>query len=227
MESKDISGRLDFDDATRQFTQTRVTGEVLSYANPIDQVLRHRAFVQDELMKIGISLPVVPVVVITDSSTIIGSKSKEVSVFNITGLRSKLETLFARYPQALSEEQLDYVKDHFAACYTRVPIKRNYPSVPLLRCVICTKCRKQMVHIRRCFWCVACGAKNSRGIYEALHDYRLLYKEWITNSEFRAYMGIATVYTASKILRRMNLTHTGGNKNRRYFIPDDILEKCK
>ena len=227
MESKDIGGRLDFDDTTRQFTQTRKSGEVLSYSNPIDQVLRHQAFVRDELMKIGISLPVVPVVVMTDSSTIIGSKSKEVSVFNITGLRSKLDKLFELYPQVLSKEQLNYVKEHFAACYTRLPIKRNYPPVMLLRGAICTTCRKQMVHVRRCFQCVTCGAKNSRGMYEALHDYRLLYSEWITNSEFREYMGISTVYTASKMLKRMNLPHIGGNKNRRYFIPHDILERGK
>ena len=94
MESKDIGGRLDFDDTTRQFTQTRASGEVLSFSNPIDQVLRHQAFVLEELMKIGVSIPIVPVVVITDSSTIIGSKSKEVSVFNVTGLRSKVEKLF-------------------------------------------------------------------------------------------------------------------------------------
>jgi len=227
MESKDIGGRLDFDDTTRQFTQTRANGEVLSFSNPIDQVLRHQAFVQDELMKIGVSLPVVPVVVITDSSTIIGSKSKEVSVFNITGLRSKLEKLFERYPQVLSNGQLGYVKDHFVSCYTKLPIKRNYPPLLLLRGAICTTCRKQMVHVRRCFQCVACGVKNSRGMYEAMHDYRLLYKEWITNSEFRDYMGISTVYTASKMLKRMNLPHTGANKNRRYFIPEDILERCK
>ena len=227
MESKDIGGRLDFDDTTRQFTQTRANGEVLSFSNPIDQVLRHQAFVQEELMKIGVSLPVIPVVVITDPSTIIGSKSKEVSVFNITGLRSKLEKLFEHYSQVVSDEQLDYVKDHFITCYTRLPIKRNYPQVLLLPGAICTTCRKQMVHVRRCFQCVACGGKNSRGMYEAMHDYRLLYKEWITNSEFREYMGISTVYTASKMLKRMNLPHTGGNKNRRYFIPEDILEKCK
>ena len=148
MESKDIGGRLDFDDTIRQFTQTRASGEVLSYSNPVDQVLRHQAFVRDELMKIGISIPIVPAVVITDSSTIIGSKSKEVNVFNITGLRSKLEKLFERYPQVLSNEQLDYVKDHFISCYTRLPLKRNYPSVPLLPGVVCATCRKQMVHVR-------------------------------------------------------------------------------
>ena len=227
MESKDIGGRLDFDDTTRQFTQTRMSGEVLSYSNPIDQVLRHQAFVRHELMNIGISLPVVPIVVMTDSSTIIGSKSAEVSVFNITGLRSKLEKLFELYPQVLSEEQLDDVKDHFAVCYTKLPVKRNYPPVLLLRGAICTMCRKQMVHVRRCFQCMLCGAKNSRGMCEALHDYRLLYSEWITNSEFRAYMGIPNIYTASRMLKRMNLPHTGGNKNRKYFIPEDILEKCK
>ena len=163
----------------------------------------------------------------TDSSTIICSKSKEVSVFHITGLRSKLEKLFELYPPVLSKEQLDYVKERFATRYTRLPIKRNYPTVFLLPGVICTTCRKQMIHVRRCFQCVTCGAKNSKGMYEALHDYRLLYNEWITNSEFRAYMGISTVYTASKMLKRMHLPHIGANKNRRYFIPEDILERCK
>ena len=226
MESKDIGGTIDFDDKTRQFTQTRMDGTKVVFSNPVDQVLRHKAFVELELMKLGISIPIIAVITITDPSTMFGATSQEVDVFSITGLRSKLVKLFNQFPEVLSEQQLDYVKEHFMLCYKKQELNRKYPNVPLLKGVLCNACKAQMIHERKGFRCVRCGNKNSLGIYEAMHDYRLLYKDWITNSEFCDYVGVESMHTATKMLKRMDLKGVGEKRYRKYLIPRDILDKA-
>ena len=226
MESKDIGGIIDFDDKTRQFTQTRMDGTKVIFSNPVDQVLRHKAFVELELMKLGIRIPIIAVITITDPSTTFGATSQEVDVFSITGLRSKLVKLFNRFPEVLSENQLDYVKEHFLMCYKKQELNRKYPNVPLLKGVLCSSCKSKMVHERKGFRCVRCGTKNSLGMYEAMHDYRLLYKDWITNSEFRDYVGVESMHTATKMLKRMNLKAVGEKRYRKYLIPKDIFDKA-
>lgn len=226
METKDIGGRIDFDEKTGQLIQTRKDGNKLVYNSPTDQVKRHKAFIELELMKIGINLPVIPIVVFTDASAFIGNIPESIDVFRLTNLRSKLEKLFQMYPKVVNNQQVDYVKEHFECCFHPVTLKRNYPNLPLIKGVICSNCHLQMQHNRKVFYCANCGKKTTNSIYEVLHDYRLLYKEWITNQQFREYVGIESIYTASNMLRKLGLSYTGKYKDRKYFIPHNILDKA-
>ncbi|WP_431029143.1 hypothetical protein [Lysinibacillus sp. LZ02] len=175
-------------------------------------------------MKIGIDVPVVPVIVFTDPKTWIATPTQEVDVFRLSGLRSKVSRLFEQYPAALGEELLDYVKEHFIACYQKLVLKRIYPKVSVLKGVVCIGCRVQMRHERKGFRCMQCGTKTMNGIYEALHDYRLLYNDWITNQEFRDFLGVESIYTASRMLSKLGIDYMGNFKNRKYVIPPNILE---
>lgn len=222
MEAKDIGGRIDFDEERRQMIQTRADDTKMVYAHPGDQVLRHKAFIEAEILKIGISIPVIPIIVFTDAKTWIASSVNEVDIFRLNGLRQKLNLLFQKHEEVLNDDQLEKVKDHFIRSYRDIELRRQYSNIPLVQGIVCENCRMRMVHERKSFRCPGCNMKRMDGIDEAIQDYRLLYKDWITNSEFRNFMGVESIQTANKMLKRLGLRAEGGNRNRKYYIPAKI-----
>ncbi|MFC7685243.1 hypothetical protein ACFQU5_04630 [Ureibacillus sp. GCM10028918] len=62
-------------------------------------------------------------------------------------------------------------------------------------------------------------------LYQGLHDYRVLFDEWITNRAFREFFFIESGDTANKLLKRMKFYYEGSNKGRRYIIPKDVWRK--
>ena len=60
---------------------------------------------------------------------------------------------------------------------------------------------------------------------EALQDYRLLVSEWITNQQFREFMGIHSQDAAARILKKLNLEKNGSKKGSKYKIPLSIKIK--
>ncbi|MDN4492004.1 hypothetical protein [Ureibacillus aquaedulcis] len=80
--------------------------------NPIDQVRRHGGFVRGCLRELGILMPVVCGVVFCNSNSIIGKvNARDVLVFQVTGLRYKIERLFTQF----SKSVIDVSQMHFIA----------------------------------------------------------------------------------------------------------------
>ena len=219
METKDIGGRIDFDEERRQMIQTRADETKIVYAHPADQVLRHKAFIQEEMLKIGISIPVIPIMLFTDIKTWIATSESEVDIFRINGLRQKINLLFQKHKEVLDEEQLERIKDHFISSYRAIKLRRQYSDIPLVQGIVCENCRMRMIHERKGFRCPCCNVKKMDGVEEAMQEYRILYKDWITNSEFRDFMGVESIQTANKMLKRLGLRVEGENRNRKYYIP--------
>lgn len=229
VESKYIAGRLDINMQTNQCIRTRPNGVVEGFTNPVDQVKRHAGFVKNFLREVGVRLPVECGVVLTNPNSIIGKvNAPDVYVFQVSGLRHKMDQLFARYRepviddlqmQAIGEELISRRKDG-SSWRPKTDLSK------LQKGVLCTHCYGGVqMHYKNGKWgCSRCGNIDGMAFYEALNDYRLLWGEWISNSEFREFFGISPEKTAYRLLKQLDLASKGNFKDRVYHIPADILK---
>ena len=222
VEVKNVSGRIDFDDARRQFLRTREDGKVESFMNPIDQVKRHRELLINESLAWPEYIPVEAAVVIANPSTVIGRLSAEVPVFNVSGLRTKVHELMQKYTSIQVNPRM--VKGYLEQLY--VPIERipKDLSYPIQKGVLCLACSEVMQHTNKGFVCSGCGVRDREGIAlrQTLHDYRVLYGEVIGNREFREFCGVMSIRTANHILKSLLNQRIGKNKGSKYIIPEII-----
>lgn len=79
----------------------------------------------------------------------------------------------------------------------------------------------------RVWVCPHCFNHSKDAYYDALLDYFLFIKATITNREFREYLGIDSIKTASKLLTALNLPATGQKKGRIYHRPRDFLDQLE
>jgi hypothetical protein len=99
------------------------------------------------------------------------------------------------------------------------------PRSDLLTGVHCPSCRYLgMIYCRGSWHCPQCKCKSANAHLAALHDYYLLYGHTITNQQFREFLRIPSMKTASKMLVRLDLPHSGCKKQRVYQLLPEIFE---
>lgn len=223
LELKHIAGEMIYDAKRHQLIRT-YQGQVHSLGDPFSQVSRHEGWMERFLWEIGVrSLPVVAAVVVTTTSSILKQMPEHFHVFKLEGLRFKLKQFYDAYPVAVNSQVLQHIREEL--------LKRHQPKkwmppiegLKLRRGVLCT-CGMRMTYRYGVFTC-HCGQRSRDGFLRGLEDYRLLKDEWITNKAFREFFDIDDKHLVSKILKRMNLKAEGVGKSRKYFIPEDILER--
>lgn len=101
----------------------------------------------------------------------------------------------------------------------------NLTQYDILTGVQCPSCNYlPMIYYWGKWNCPNCKVKSKTAHMKAVHDYFLLIKPSITNTEFRKFLHIDSVHIAQKLLSSMNLTYTGKYKDRVYHsLP--FLEK--
>lgn len=149
-------------------------------------------------------------------------------MFQVSGLRYKVENLFAAYQDALVEEEelLRLAEDLIrrqkfgSGWQPKLNLKR------LRKGTLCSQCNHCVqMHYKYGKWsCPRCGNVDRNAFYEALNDYRLLWGESIANSKFREFFGIASERTAYRLLKGLSLKSTGKFKDRRHHIPAELEE---
>lgn len=85
-----------------------------------------------------------------------------------------------------------------------------------------------MLHSAGGFRCSKCGCfdRSDQALRQALYDYRALYGEKITNRQFREFMGVENIWTATKMLNRAVPQKEGKNKGTVHFIPLEIRKSA-
>lgn len=229
IEVKNITGRLDFEQEKHQFVRTKIDGVQESFHNPIDQVERHRSFIKACLSEWHMHIPVISAIVNTNSSAVIGSVPPNYFIFNVSGLRTKIQWLFEKYPNSsITNNQLNLLKGRFLKKYSKRMAEKIYTENLVLG-AICPFCKPpvKMNHQRKRFVCPKCIYSSQEILIQGLQDYRILYGEWITNAAFREFFGVKSIQTANKMLNRFNLQSQGEKRGRKYRIPLQICWKDK
>lgn len=97
----------------------------------------------------------------------------------------------------------------------------NIPQKEILPGVQCPKCNLLAMLYKFGIWiCPHCGYQSKTAHIPAIHDYFLLMKSTITNSELRWFLQISSPDVANHILHDLNLPSTGAKKGRVYHKPE-------
>lgn len=226
IEVKNITGKIDFDDEKRQFTNLKADNNIEVYNNPEDQVERHIRML-DKIMKIlNIHLPILGAIVFSKTTTIIGKPPKRIPAFHLSGLNAHVNSLFYNYPkQVITSNELNLLKDYLLEILERDKWKHNIDNKKLIKGAVCANCidRLSMKYYYGRFICEKCNTMSKNVLLESLHDYRLLFSPWISNNDFKQFFSISSAKTSYKLLKSLNLDFNGNNRSRIYYIPYDIL----
>lgn len=103
------------------------------------------------------------------------------------------------------------------------PISFFQPTVEVLRNirrgVFCPKCKPFIMKWTYGTWeCRKCGYKDKNAHVTALIDFAYLFGFTITNKQARWFLLLDSIYTTSRLLRKLNMETQGGKKNKRYFL---------
>ena len=74
------------------------------------------------------------------------------------------------------------------------------------------------------WFCDTCNVTDQTAMLVVLHDYRLMIGESISNREFRDFFNLSSTQRVYQMLKLLGFEVTGGNKNRRYIIPEDLIK---
>ncbi|MEK4230597.1 nuclease-related domain-containing protein [Solibacillus sp. FSL H8-0538] len=228
LEIKNITGTLLFKPEFHEFTRVRLDGTAENFLNPFDQAYRHQLFLQQLLKQWNVHVPIKYVVVIANQNAVLDNSLKNYPIFHLSGLRLFINRLFQKYPQAsLNSEMLEKVARRLLASVQRSAPNRPVDASRIRKGVLCAHCDfKELMRYQYGSWCCTkCSVRNKRAVRQAMHDYRLLISERITNKEFRDFVGIESIQIASKILMRLGFEKVGEKRGRYYIIPEEVFEE--
>lgn len=128
---------------------------------------------------------------------IIGHIPNEVPVCHAIGLPSEVKKLLLKYsdfalPQLHYEKLINYFQNsHKPSIY--VP---SFEIPPLYKGAICSRGNRMEYNDGK-FSCIG-GIESKEPLYQGLHDYRVLFDEWMTNRAFREFFFIDNVGLVNK-----------------------------
>lgn len=222
IETKNLAGKIDFNPNTRQLIQSFNNGQSRAYNDPVDQVERHRNFLERHFMLLPELIPVETAIIFTNSKCYIGQTSDDISIFVVTGLRAKLNELTKRHQHVNLNTRL--IKSTLEKLYKPISFQKSLDIDSLKYGVLCLYCNEKMIPTNNNFKCLVCNCYDTEhaAIRRTLYDYRVLFSSEITNEQFRNFAEISSRDTAYGILSRLLPTKIGSKRHTKYVIPENI-----
>ncbi len=229
LEIKSISGILYFDDKFNQFYRS-TNGVEEPFNDPITQVERQVKHFQDLLKHLRLSD------ITVESLVVFSNYSSNLKILSPNSRRYQKTIHSADFPFKMDDLEKKYNKELLSPKdlrkLTNYLLKTHSPFTPnvleqyeinrseLLSGIHCPKCFS--LPMKRDFgtWtCLRCGTSAKDAHIDSLIDYCLLFKNSITNSEFRDFAQIKSRSTPTNLLNSMNIKIEGSTKGRTYFLP--------
>ncbi|SDI42663.1 nuclease-related domain-containing protein [Natribacillus halophilus] len=221
LEIKNLTGTLTFDHEHQQLLREQ---EV--FADPVLQVQQQAASLKVWLQRhFGSSPPIYAYAVMTNENSILKNATPHPlhrQIIRPPALRQILQDLFEkeRY-HALNAEVNTYVSTlrtaHRPLKY-RAMEKYGLDRADLKNGVFCPSCPGMMKWWYGTWVCPRCENKSRDAHRKALDDYALLISPHISTGECQNYLGLPSINSAQRLLKKMNLPHSGGTKSRKYHL---------
>ncbi|MFB5085916.1 nuclease-related domain-containing protein [Psychrobacillus sp. PGGUH221] len=215
IESKNMSGNLNFDIDTEEFYRIEEESIEKSFPNPYYQLMRNIRFMKEFLNKSFPELKVSGAIVMTSKSCRIRNKPSHYPIFKLESIIEKIIHLNNNSPSLLLDHHLDIIekliqKKQSAFVYS--PLCEHYHISPndIILGVECPNCGViGMERISTTWTCLACNKNNRYAHISAVEEYFWLIKKEITNKDFRKFCGVKSIHSASRMLNSMNLQACG------------------
>lgn len=230
LEIKNISGNISFNEEFSQIIQIKNDIEK-GYPDPIAQSTRHQRNIKNMIVSWGISeLPLVSLVVFSKPSTILkaGTNRAQISrqVCFAFELLERIESLKKVYrdekigPKVIEKLCKNLLKYDTPKCFDPLKFYTISPS-DVITGVQCPTCSSFGMLRKHGSWiCPKCNCKSKDAHVQAIFDYFLLLDSKISNRKCCEFLHLSSPYIANYLLTTMNLSHSGSNKGRLYFLAE-------
>ncbi|MCH1625726.1 nuclease-related domain-containing protein [Fredinandcohnia quinoae] len=234
IDAKNYRGELLFDGKFNQLIQT-YKEEKKVYPCPIAQINRQQQQLKKLLTTNKFSpLPIESLAVFTNPSALLTAtpNHKQIQkVIKSTKFLDMVETFEkSHYKEVLEKKQLQKISRFLMKKHT--PHKQNIfeqfgiQEDELIKGVCCSNCNNlPMERAQRLWRCLKCGFSSQTAYLGAINDYLLLIGNEVTNRNLRDFLNLQSSSAAKTILKSLNLSHNGGQKNRIYYFPPDFSIK--
>ncbi len=227
IESKYISGTLEFDEVASQLIRYKPGGEIERMSDPLSQVSRHRHQLSSWLEQYNFpQLPIASLVVLThnQSNLVKASSSLMKKVTFLTNLPKRIseingihstEILNQRERNKLSKT---LIKKHTQDSFNFLQYYR-IKQEDLKKGVICNYCGSNSMRKKRKYWlCGNCNFHSALAHLQAIQDYKLLIYTTIQNKELKEFLQLNSPAEAYNILVSLDLPSVGSKKGRKYSL---------
>lgn len=220
LEVKNIAGHVRFDQMQHQFIRTKENGEISGFTNPINQVIRHQQWIQQQLYLLKLQVPIISAVIFTNPSTIISSPPSIIPVFHSNGLRYEFPKWNASHKECITEYQLKNLKSHLLHQYLRRPFYMPIDNEAIQKNVQCPACQKTITYNQK-FRCNTCKIPDSF-VDEVLNEYRVIWGNSISVKELKNYFLFNSYKSAYRFLKFKDFQKIYKGKLTRYVIPFNL-----
>ncbi|TQR21767.1 nuclease-related domain-containing protein [Psychrobacillus vulpis] len=217
LESKNIYGDLYFDAESEDFYRQDENQLETSYPNPYYQFMKHLRFLKEWLRIDFPEIKLTGAVVMTPRFCRIRKKPAHYPIYKLESIIEKIIDMYSGYPSPLLSETKFHALDQMIikkqSSFTFPPLCEFYQIAPkdLIPGVECPHCGLfGMIRFPRTWTCPNCKKNSMYAHVKTIHDYFLLIKNYISNREFREFCGVDSIYTASRMLKKMNLQSNRG-----------------
>ncbi|WHZ01957.1 nuclease-related domain-containing protein [Neobacillus sp. YX16] len=229
LEVKNMGGELHFEKNFNQMVQTKKDSSARK-TNPVLQAKLQAIKLKKWLNERNCpDIPIYYLFVNSNSKTLIVSEPGNERINqHICNSEFLIEKIFqienTNKVEVLSIKELRKIKRILLASHTpdnpEILQHFNLTQNNILPGVQCPKCHYlPMKYSRGTWFCPTCKEKSKTAHIQAVYDYFLLIKPFITNSEFRQFLHIESIHIAQKLLASMKLHFTGKFKDRVYHAP--------
>lgn len=228
IESKNISGKIHFDDATGEFFRFNEDDEKTTMEDPVIQLNKHMRFLEAWFKIRNINMPIDGLVVFTPKQCEFVSKPKDKYICKTYQMVEYLHNILQNYPQRMTSRKISSIKTEIGnnqVPYQRIPLCEQYRLDwrELKRGVLCNKCIRYSMERKNHSWkCTKCGEKDSHAHAYAISEYFSLIDSSISNRQFRAFCLIESQSVATRLITALNLEGSGELKGRKYRLRNGV-----
>ena len=229
IEAKNIIGSLTFDNVFKQLIRTNPDGTEEVFEDPRVQAKYHQLLLYRWATKLGVNiLPIDYLVFFSNAKTKLLSKQGDKTDFSRVckgrNLFLKIDALEKTFQKPMiSLQKVEEIINLLLSSHSPIPInilnEYHLTIKDILTGVRCPRCSFITTIYHRGKWtCKSCNHSSNETLLEAIHDYFLILKPTITNSELRLFLHLPSMNISQKILKSLNLKFSGSKKNRIYFM---------
>lgn len=225
IESKNISGKIHFDEQTGEFSRTDMEGVRTVMEDPTIQLNKHIRFLALFFKRHKVNLPISGIVVFTSKQCELMTKPKHTYVCKTYQLIDYLFIILQTFPKKVTHLNLlkvDKLLQKHQSPYKRLPLCQLYAIDPeeLEAGILCVHCKKHsMLRKHKIGWiCTICDRIDELAFQQTLQEYFSLINHQLSNKQLRRFSKLQSTYAASRLLAAYDLEPAGALRNRTYQI---------
>lgn len=226
IESKNISGKLHFNDSTGEFYRFDEDDVKTVMEDPRVQLDKHIRFLTAWFKTRQIKLPVRGLVVFTAKRCEFIAKPLNAPICKAYQMPDTLLKIWNTSPPQAPDIKLTKIKKTLLTNQTpfrQTPLCKRYFIDPseLQTGVSCRICQTHgMQRVKRSWQCSLCGERDPSAHLFALQEYFSLIDTQVTTEKFRAFCQLDSRYVAGRLLNQFDLQSVGQSKKRTYHLKE-------